>query len=920
LRPFLKFMLLVFPALSLTAFSQVTFTSPLTASTVTDQVRVTGTAVPSTAGHWISKLTIYVDSKSVFNGTSGNFSALVSVSTGKHTILVKAWDNKGIGCQAATYITASGSGSGFYIASPQPGTTVNNPVPFSVNVTSVTSKPLASTTLYVDGAAVYRTAASILSTTAAVTAGKHAILIESVDTAAAKNDLNFTINANAPTQPPPPPPLQITTSATLPNDTVGVTYSQTLGATGGSGTKVWSITAGALPSGLALQSNGTIGGASNATPGQFSFTATVADISGSASQQFVVSVVGGVTSGAIPITDCNTPLAISNQLYQLANDISSSGTCLSVQGHDITIDLNGHTITYGTAATNPAGQHRHGILAIACWDNETQGNPCSDSANFANITVAGNLGNPTVKGKIVQGSAAAAYSHAIRVGQGSVVNGLTVQGVDITISAPSSIAVYTNFSTGGAAIYNNTIHNNVTQILNRMNLEGQSIKLDNESHATVGNMIHENTIIGGAQGGIRETNQAGSKLYNNDISLNASYTNDFCIDAIGVNVEIYGNNCHNTQGRGFHLAGDKLNVHDNTINVVEHSNNLEYGGAISSISRSGNVITVNTSSDLYRSAGDTMWIAGTAGLDGHYSIASVVSPHSYTINSAGTDLSLGSGGTASSCEIGGSYGIQIESDLMPSGTINVNNNKVTANADECPASGLRLTSVVSSSTLNIHDNVFIANRVGSTTQPASGVSVDQVDLSGTTIANNAFSADSALLRLEYDGAQNVAIKGGIVTTASNPASPWLLADFQNYSGGLPAQNLVVLDPTYQGSATDQNMHIVRSNIPQELYENWTLALKLVDTLNNPVSGASVSIKDSTGTVVYTGTSDSNGLVQTIVTQKHWLNTGTVSNTPHTVTVNDSKCSAGTGSFNVTVNSGTLPTPGTPFVHSMGTCQ
>lgn len=916
-------MLLVFPVLSLTAFSQVTFTSPNTGSTVTDQVRVTGTAVAVTTGHWISKLTIYVDNAAAYNTTSGNFSALLNVSTGKHTILVKAWDNKGVGCQAATSVTASGTGNGFYVASPMMGTTVDSGVHFSINSTSITSHGLVSTTLYVDKVAVFTTKASKLDTTATLASGKRAILVESIDTAGAKNDLNFTLDvtgSNPPPPPPPPPVLQISTSTTLPDDTAGVSYSQTLAATGGSGTRVWSITSGAPPQGITLQPNGALSGATSAAPGQFQFTAQVKDDSGTASKQFAMNVLGGVTAGAIAITDCNSPLTLSNQLYQLANDISAPGTCLSVQGHDITIDLNGHTITYGTAATSPAGQHRHGILAIACWDNDAQGNPCSDSANFSNITVAGNLGNAAVKGKIVEGSAAAAYSHAIRVGQGSIVNGLTVQGVDITISSPSSIGIYTNFSTGGAAIYNNTFHNNVTQILNRMDLEGQSIKLDNESHATLGNMIHDNAIIGGAQGGIRETNQAGSKLYNNDISLSATYTNDFCIDAIGVNIEVYGNNCHNTQGRGFHLAGDKLSVHDNTINVVEHSNNLEYGGAISSISRSGNVITVNTSSDIYRSAGDTMWIAGTAGLDGNYNVTSVLSPHSYTINSAGANLSLGSGGKASSCEIGGAYGIQVESDLMATGTITINNNTVTANAGECPGSALRLTSVAASSTLNIHDNVFTANRLGATTQPAAGVSVDDVDLAGTTISNNVFAVDSSLLRAEYDGAKNVVIKNGIVTTAANPATPWLLADFQNYSGGSPAQNLVVLDPTYQGTANDQNVHIVQTNVAQELYENWTLAIKLVDASNQPVSGASVSIKDSKNAVVYTGISDANGMVQTVVTQKHWLNTGNLTNTPHTVTVSDSKCSSGTGSFNVTVSAGTLPTPGTPFVHAMGTCQ
>src|SRR4029077_6603566 len=221
-----------------------------------------------------TKLNISVDNTLAYASTSGNFSTILNVSTGKHTILVKGWDNKGIGIQAATYITASGSGNGFYVASPMVGTTVDSSVHFSVNAASVTSHSLASTTLYVDKVAVYTTHTTVLDTTTTLAAGKRTILLESVDTAGAKNDLTFTLNVNASAPPPPPPPaLQITTSSTLPDDTAGVSYLQALVASGGSGTKTWSITSGALPAGLSLQASGTITGATNAAAGQFQFTA-----------------------------------------------------------------------------------------------------------------------------------------------------------------------------------------------------------------------------------------------------------------------------------------------------------------------------------------------------------------------------------------------------------------------------------------------------------------------------------------------------------------------------------------------------------------------------------------------------------------------------------------------------------------------
>jgi hypothetical protein len=71
-----------------------------------------------------------------------------------------------------------------------------------------------------------------------------------------------------------PGPLTITTTS-LPAATVGVAYSATLAATGGTPPYTWSIASGALPAGLTLApSTGQISGTATAT-GTSSFTATV---------------------------------------------------------------------------------------------------------------------------------------------------------------------------------------------------------------------------------------------------------------------------------------------------------------------------------------------------------------------------------------------------------------------------------------------------------------------------------------------------------------------------------------------------------------------------------------------------------------------------------------------------------------------
>lgn len=87
--------------------------------------------------------------------------------------------------------------------------------------------------------------------------------------------------------------LTITTSSPLPTATIGVTYSQNLTATGGNSNYVFSVFAGALPSGISLTPAGTLAG-NPSTPGSFNFTVRVTDTSNpqqNAQQAFVLVVV-----------------------------------------------------------------------------------------------------------------------------------------------------------------------------------------------------------------------------------------------------------------------------------------------------------------------------------------------------------------------------------------------------------------------------------------------------------------------------------------------------------------------------------------------------------------------------------------------------------------------------------------------------
>jgi hypothetical protein len=132
----------------------------------------------------------------------------------------------------------------------------------------------------------------------------------------AQREFTITINgAGSPAPgpgpgPAPAPVLSITTSS-LPMATVGATYSTTLSASGGSGTKTWTVTAGSLPAGLSLSANGVVSGTPTAQ-GTASFTANVSAGGASSQRQFSLGVAAGleIAAPATTVAEVAVPLTI----------------------------------------------------------------------------------------------------------------------------------------------------------------------------------------------------------------------------------------------------------------------------------------------------------------------------------------------------------------------------------------------------------------------------------------------------------------------------------------------------------------------------------------------------------------------------------------------------------------------------------
>ena len=101
------------------------------------------------------------------------------------------------------------------------------------------------------------------------------------------------------------PALQVTT-ASLPADQFGLSYDQSLGATGGIGPYTWSVALGSLPSGLKLSSSGLISGTPTA-PGTFGFSVKATDSSTPTSFSATQALSITVTAAPLKITASTRP-------------------------------------------------------------------------------------------------------------------------------------------------------------------------------------------------------------------------------------------------------------------------------------------------------------------------------------------------------------------------------------------------------------------------------------------------------------------------------------------------------------------------------------------------------------------------------------------------------------------------------------
>jgi hypothetical protein len=151
--------------------------------------------------------------------------------------------------------------------------------------------------------------------------------------------------------------------ATLPAATVGTAYSQTVSATGGTAPYSFNVSQGALPSGLALNTNTGVISGTPTTVGTFSFSVRATSAGGcSGSRNYVVTV----SCGTLTFTPGTLPNGSRNVAYsqQLAVSSSSNATFSLLLGSlppGFTLSSTGLL----SGMTNTPGSYNFTVKAIA---------------------------------------------------------------------------------------------------------------------------------------------------------------------------------------------------------------------------------------------------------------------------------------------------------------------------------------------------------------------------------------------------------------------------------------------------------------------------------------------------------------------------------------------------------------------------
>ncbi|OGD56830.1 hypothetical protein A2V71_00950 [Candidatus Berkelbacteria bacterium RBG_13_40_8] len=550
-----------------------------------------------------------------------------------------------------------------------------------------------------------------------------------------------------------------------------------------------------------------------------------------------------VKAQTVGLTQCKT-LDQADTTYVLQNDVSSPGTCFIFAASNVTVDLNGKTVTYNTSS----GDEVYGFSNMEYGPN----GPVHWNLNHLRIT----------NGNIVQGAGKGYKSHAIFFKE---LSNIEADHLNITYSGDDVEGITAK---GSSYDVNAQIHDN------KIYPKGGKKSLNHFGGfaaigvgATGGDIdIYNNEIEGTGYSGIsyRYTPLRPMTdtlhITNNTIKMDTPVRDGYAIsissstgDEIGF--EIANNYINQISGRGILINGDYTDdspgpgtgtIHDNYIEVREAHDTYEYDTAGSSTG-----ITLRFGAhniEIYNNI-----VKAFAGQN--------ACPSSFTFNPPDCNA----------------FGLKIHSGLTGKNN-KVHNNTVTVNTtDEHRAAGIYAVSNMYNIAEQNDNAVFYNNTITS-----NNIIVDMADDDGygskITFRSNDFNKGTGYT----DNFHSILAGAWIGWTLEN-----VFLD-NNWLNGATKDDVLL-------NGSDQAGCAQWGNPPDcwkySLYTKWYLDVVVKDFNNNAISGANVNTVATGGTSeTVSGVTDDQGKAKLELTEYYRYGTSlpVTSNynnyTPHAVTI------------------------------------
>jgi hypothetical protein len=230
--------------------------------------------------------------------------------------------------------------------------------------------------------------------------------------------------------------------------------------------------------------------------------------------------------------------------YILTKDIIAKGTAIEIAGKNITLDLDGHTVTFG----EDTDEQVYGVR-FADWGNSILCN-----------------------GYIVQGKRSRDYSAAITSLDRTVPT--EIFGISTDVHLPNALPIYMSHA-NKVTIHHNYIYSRVTEIECRHHPGNEFIRI----YTYAGDIhIHDNLLTEGCHWGIyvRKVSQTvkNVEIDHNDIQHHQQYVNGYAIQPCE-GAEVHHNKI-TSSGRGIHVTRDGVRVYNNYLDTKGHQQLSDY--------------------------------------------------------------------------------------------------------------------------------------------------------------------------------------------------------------------------------------------------------------------------------------------------------------------------------------------------------